>query len=85
MRTLYEDLDEFDLDFTDGAIEKQVLHEMLREQRRLASRRAYASGKKRKRDDNYDDFDDDEYDDYDDFDDFDDDDESDSYRGSGWD
>ena len=82
MRPPYEDLDEFDLDFADSATARQILHEKLREQRRLASRRASGPDKKRKRDD----YEDDEFDnDYDEYDDYDDDDGSDSYLESSWD
>lgn len=86
MRLLYEDFDDFDFD--DGATARQILREKHREQRRLASRRAYGPGKKRRQeeyDGDYDDYK--SYEDYDEYEDYDDgdDDEFDSYSGSRWD
>ena len=87
MRPLYDDFDEFEfeLDFADSATAKKILREKLHERRRLASRRAHGSGKKRKRDDFDDNYEDDDFDeDYDEYNDYDDED-SDSYSDRDWD
>ena len=73
MRPLYEDFDDFDFDFADQAVVKQMLREQIREERRLASRRRSGPGSKnRPDDDDEEDFDDyekyEEYNDYDDYD-----------------
>lgn len=81
MRPLYEDLDDFDFDFADNATVRQMLREQLREERRLAGRRAFGPGSRRKHEEPDDDFDDYEnYEEYGEYDDYDDD-EFDSYSG----
>ena len=84
MRRLYDEYDELEFDFADNATRNRMLREKLREKRRLASRRAFGPGNRRKReefDDEFDDFENyEEYDQYDDYDDYDDD-EFDSYAG----
>ena len=76
MRFLYDDLDEFDIDFDDNATARQLLRERIHEQRRLASHRAQGPGRKRGYMD--DDYDEDGYEEYEDYDD----DEFDSFSGS---
>lgn len=84
MGRLYDEYDELEFDFADNATRKQMLRERLREKRRLASRRAFGPGNKRKREDYEDEFDDyesyEEYGEFDEYDDYDDD-EFDSYSG----
>lgn len=82
MQPSYDEFDEIDLDFADSAIAKEILRGELHEQRRLASRRAQALGKKRKHAEDEDDFADLDFDeDYDDYDDED----TDSYSERDWD
>ena len=82
MRRSYDDFDEFDLEFADANVEKQVLREMQREQRRLASRRAFGPGSQRAESDydsddsfgDYEEYEDDEdYEDFEDYEDYDED------------
>ncbi|NIV18696.1 MAG: hypothetical protein GWN47_09900 [Woeseiaceae bacterium] len=84
MSRLYDEYDEIEFDFPDNATKRQMLREQLREERRLASRRAFGPGKRRKREELDDEFDDyesyEEYDEYEDYDEYDDD-EFDSYSG----
>jgi hypothetical protein len=77
MRPLYEDYDEFDLDFADGAIARKIRREeMLEERRKAGRRRAFGPGKKHRREDYEDEFDAcesyEEYEDFDEYDEYDD-------------
>ena len=88
MRHMYDDLDDFEFEFADSAVVNQVLRETRREQRRLASRRAFGPGTKGNWDeeDSYEDLEDyEDYEDYDEYDDEYDDDEFDSHSGNGMD
>lgn len=81
MSRLYDEYDELDFDFADNTIARYMLREQRREERRLASRRAFGPRSKPKHDDYEDDFDDYEsYEEYDEYEDYDDD-EFDSYSG----
>lgn len=73
MRTVYDDIDDFEFD--DNEIVKRMLREQAREELQMASRRRHGPSDKRRweddedDDDDYDDFDDDDPDDdYDDYD-----------------
>lgn len=87
MRPVYDDFDEFDFEFADSMIVRQMLREKQREQRRLASLRANGPGSKRSREEFKAPWDDEDYEDYEDYDEYDeyDDDEFDSYTGHGLD